>query len=484
MIVADATSSNPGQVHPVILCGGSGSRLWPLSRADFPKQLLPIADEVSMLQATAQRISFPEFASPLVIAGENHRFAVRDQLREVSAGPASIILEPEGRNTAAALGLAAHALSRSDPGALMLVLPSDHLIRDVPAFREAVRRAVLAAGEGWLVTFGLAALAPETGYGYIEAGEALEAAPGVSRVARFLEKPDRATAERLCADGRHHWNGGIFVMRADTYVEELERLAPEIAAACSQAMAEPETDGDFLRPGSAFLQAPPISVDYAIFEKTERAAVVRDVEMGWSDVGSWAAVWEVGAKDTAGNVVQGDVLAEDCHDCLFRSESGQLIAGVGLRDLAVISTRGALLVTPRNRAQDVKEIVARLEEQGSDLHLSQARVSRPWGTYETTDLGERYQTKRIVVKPGSKLSLQLHHHRSEHWIVVRGTARVTVGDRIVLLHENQSTFIPAGERHRLENPGKIPLELIEVQCGSYLGEDDIVRFQDDYGRQA
>lgn len=470
-------------VRPVILCGGSGSRLWPLSRSLHPKQLLPLAAGETMLQATAARISGPMFSAPLVVSGEDHRFLIRDQLEAIGIEPSALILEPAARNTAAAIAVAAHSAGSENPSQVMLVLPSDHLIADVPRFLEAVAAAVPAAEAGALVTFGIEPRHPETGYGYIEAAETSEIAPGVLAVTTFSEKPDLATAERYCASGRHFWNGGIFLFRADIFLSELEAFAPEIATACKHAVDRGTMDGDFFRPGDDFLSAPSISVDYAVMERTGRAAVV-PVRMGWSDVGSWHALWEVQTQDSRQNVLQGEVVALDCGGSLLRSEDGITVAAVGVEDMVVVATRDAVLVVPRDRAQDIKLLVDRLRAEGNGLHAAHHRVHRPWGTYETTDRGERFQTKRIVVKPGHKLSLQMHHHRSEHWIVVRGTARVTVGDSVRLLQENESTYVAAGCTHRLENPGKIPLELIEVQCGPYVGEDDIVRFDDTYGRVA
>lgn len=469
-------------ILPVILSGGSGTRLWPMSRSLYPKQLLPIAERVSMLQATAARTpASTGFAAPLVVAGEEHRFLVADQLAASRQEPAAIVLEPEGRNTAPAIALAAHWAARQDPDTPMLVMPSDHVISDVPAFHRALAAALPAARAGRLVTFGIQPRYAETGYGYIEIGQALDTA-GVHAVARFVEKPDARTAQAYVEGGKHAWNGGIFLFTARSYLAALEAHAPEIASACAVAMAEAQTDGCFVRPNrTAFLGSPNVSIDYAVMERTDAAAVV-PVEMGWSDVGSWDALWAISAKDQDGNVLQGDVLAIDTATSLLRVENGPAIATVGVKDLVVVSTRDAVLVMPRERAQDVKKIVDALKAQGSDRHHMHSVVHRPWGTYETTDHGERFQTKRIVVKPGEKLSLQMHHHRAEHWIVVSGTARVTIDDEVKLLQENQSTYIPAGSTHRLENPGKIPLHLIEVQCGPYLGEDDIVRFEDSYGR--
>ncbi len=468
-------------IHPVVLSGGSGTRLWPVSRSLYPKQLLSIASEATMLQATVARTSGTDFAPPFIVAGEEHRFHIAEQLNAINVTPSGIILEPAGRNTAAAIALAALA---ADPEATLLVMPSDHVITDVAAFRAAMERALPAAEAGMLVTFGITPEHPETGYGYIEAEADADAAvhPGVRGVAAFTEKPDPATAHAYVDGGRHFWNSGIFLFTAGAYLDELRAHAPEIASCCSAAMAAVNADGQFLRPHRAsFLASPNISIDYAVMERTERAVVV-PVEMGWSDVGSWDALWAISKKDGAGNSIKGDVVAIDSRNSLFRTDSGPAIAAIGVSDLVAISTRDAILIMPRDRAQDVKAIVDALKQAGQTSHEVHSVVHRPWGTYETTDRGDRFQTKRIVVKPGEKLSLQMHHHRSEHWIVVSGTAMVTIDSEVRLLQENQSTYIPAGATHRLENPGRIPLHLIEVQCGPYLGEDDIVRFEDSYGR--
>lgn len=479
--MSSAVEGQGRSIVPVILCGGSGTRLWPLSRSLYPKQLVSIQEEQTLLQSTVRRVQGQGFASPVIVANEEHRFLIVDQLEAVGEGNSAIILEPEGRNTAPAIALAAELAAATDPHALLLVMPSDHLIEDSGAFRRAVEAGRAAAEQGGLVTFGAAARSPETGYGYIEAS------PETSRhaarnVARFVEKPDLSTAETYVASGRHYWNCGIFLFTAKAYLEELDRFAPDIACAARKAMDHAAPDGVFLRPqAQAFARSPSISIDYAVMEKTNRAQVV-PVDMGWSDVGSWNSLWEISPKDSDGNALSGDVLPIDTQDSLIRSDGSVTIATVGVKDLVVVATRDAVLILPRDRAQDTRLVVEALKERGRDSVMQHTQVHRPWGTYETMDSGQRFQTKRIVVKPGAKLSLQKHHHRSEHWVVVSGTAEVTVGEKTFLLQENQSTYIPAGEVHRLANPGRVPLHLIEVQCGPYLGEDDIVRLEDTYGR--
>lgn len=480
--VRDTVGIDDGSIVPVILCGGSGTRLWPLSRSLYPKQLVSFQEEQTLLQSTARRVTGKGFAKPLFVANEECRFLVADQLEEIGAEPAAILLEPEGRNTAPAIALAARWLADRDPEALLLVMPSDHVIGDHGAFLRAIEQGAAAARDGALVTFGAEARSPETGYGYIEAGAKDAEAGGALIVERFVEKPDVETARTHVASGRHYWNCGIFLFRADTFLAELARDEPAVESAVSRAMSEATVDGRFVRPAAeAFAESPSISIDYAVMERTKRARVV-PVDMAWSDVGSWNALWEIASKDANGNAVTGDVLPIDTEGSLIRSEGGFAIATVGIRDLVVVGTRDAVLILPRDRAQDTRLVVEELKRSGHpsiDIH---PKVHRPWGTYETMDIGERFQTKRIVVKPGAKLSLQKHHHRSEHWIVVKGTAEVTVGEQVSLLQENESTYIPAGTVHRLANPGRVPLHLIEVQCGPYLGEDDIVRLEDTYGR--
>ena len=466
---------------PVVLSGGAGTRLWPLSRELYPKQLLALAGgERTMLQDTVARLEgLPELAAPVVVCNEAHRFMVAEQLRQQGVAAPSIILEPVGRNTAPAIALAAHAALASAPDPLLLVLPADHVVRDTAPFVAAVMAALPAAKAGRLVTFGVVARQPETGYGYIRrsAGEG-----PVYPIASFVEKPDAARAREFVASGDYFWNSGMFLFRARRYLAELQHHAPEIASACAAAWAAATRDLDFIRvDGTAFAACPSDSIDYAVMEKTD-AAVVTPLDAGWSDVGSWSSLHDAIASDADGNVLRGDVIAEDSRDCFLFSES-RLVATVGLEGHVVIETKDAVLVAPKGRVQDVKKLVNRIKAAGRAEHSLHREVFRPWGSYDSIESGERYQVKRLTVKPGASMSLQLHHHRAEHWIVVSGTARITRNDEVFLLEENQSTYIPLGAKHRIENPGKIPLHLIEVQSGSYLGEDDIVRFEDRYGRE-
>jgi mannose-1-phosphate guanylyltransferase/mannose-6-phosphate isomerase len=480
------TASHPpaeGRIHPVLLSGGSGTRLWPLSRRAFPKQLLPLAGERTMIQETALRVADPAvFAPPIVVCNEEHRFIIAEQLREAGVEPAAIALEPVGRNTAPAIAAAAVMVEREDPDGVLLVLPSDHVIRDGEAFLAAVETAATAARRGVLTTFGITPQYPDTGLGYIRRGASWPDLPGAADLAEFVEKPDRDRAEEFVASGDYAWNSGMFVFPIGPLLAELERFEPALVAACRDAVAGSVHDLTFTRlEAGAFAEATSISIDHAVMERTDRAAVVT-ADIGWNDVGSWAALWEIGERDEAGNVAVGDVVLHDAGNTYVRSER-RLISAVGVNDLVIVETGDAIFVAPRDRAHEVKEVVAHLDRSDrseSDLH---ARVYRPWGHYEGVAEGDRFQVKQISVKPGEKLSLQMHHHRAEHWIVVQGTARVTKGDEEILLTENQSTYIPLGVQHRLENPGEIELTLIEVQSGSYLGEDDIVRFDDIYGRQ-
>ncbi|GGG22110.1 mannose-1-phosphate guanylyltransferase/mannose-6-phosphate isomerase [Caldovatus sediminis] len=468
-----------GPILPVILSGGSGTRLWPLSREGYPKQFWPLVSDRPMLAETAARAQGPGFAPPLVVCNEAHRFLVAEQLRPFAGS--RILLEPKPRNSAPAIAAAAVVAAEEDPATVLWLLAADHAVADLPALHAALARAAVAARAGRIVTFGMTPTAPETGYGYIEAGAELPEAPGVRAVARFVEKPDAATAARWLAGGRHLWNSGMFVATAATLLGELERHAPEVLAAARRAVAGAKRDLGFVRlDAAAFEAAPSISIDYAVMEKTARAAVV-PASLGWSDIGSWAALWEARAKDAAGNVVEGPVALLDSSGCYVRSE-GILTGVVGLQDAVVVVTDDAVLVMPRERAQDVKALVERLRAAGRKEATEHRRVYRPWGHYEGLILGDRFQVKKISVRPGAKLSLQKHFHRAEHWVVVSGTALVTRDGEEILLRENESVYLPLGAVHRLANPGIIPLTLIEVQVGSYLGEDDIVRFEDTYGR--
>ncbi len=468
-------------IVPVILSGGSGTRLWPLSRQLYPKQLLPLFGKDTMLQSTLQRLEgLAEVAEPIIVCNDEHRFLVAEQLRQIGVSPAAILLEPAGRNTAPAVALAAAAALQDreqgdDP--ILLVLPADHVIRNAEAFRTALAVGARLAAEDKLVTFGVVPDRPETGYGYIRAS----ARNGAAAVEQFVEKPDPALAEKYVASGEYFWNSGMFMFRAGRYIEELRNHRPEIVTQCVAAIAAAKSDLDFIRVDrEAFEACPSDSIDYAVMEKTEHAWVV-PLDAGWSDVGSWASLHDACDPDAAGNVTVGDVLIEDTERCYLYAES-RLVATIGLADCVVVETKDAVLVAPRDRVQEVKQLVERLKKDGRYETSLHREVFRPWGSYDSVDNGDRFQVKRITVKPGAQLSLQMHHHRAEHWIVVSGTAKVTSGDQTFLLGENQSTYIPMGTTHRLENPGKMPLHLIEVQSGSYLGEDDIVRFEDTYGR--
>lgn len=467
-------------IFPVILAGGAGSRLWPLSRQLYPKQFLPLGEsELTLLQSTIQRLQGLECAQPILICNDQHRFLAAEQVRQLGLEQVTILLEPVSRNTAPAIALAALQATSREKDSILLVLAADHLVRDVAAFQECVRKALPLAEAGKLVTFGIVPTHPETGYGYLEKGH--EIVPGCFAVNRFVEKPDLPAAEDYVGTGDYYWNSGMFLFRASRYLEELERLQPNMLSACRSALEQGSQDLYFTRiDQAAFAACPEQSIDYAVMEKTSEAAMV-PLDAGWSDVGSWSALWDVSAKSPEGNVLKGDVLQQDTRNTYVHSES-RLVAAVGVDDLMIIETKDAVLVAHKNHVQDVKSIVERIRNDGRHEHINHRKVFRPWGMYDSIDNGHRYQVKRITVRPGAKLSVQMHHHRAEHWIVVSGTAKVTKGDKTYLVSENQSTYIPVGQVHALENPGVIPLELIEVQSGAYLGEDDIVRLQDVYGR--
>jgi mannose-1-phosphate guanylyltransferase/mannose-6-phosphate isomerase len=475
-------------LQPVILCGGSGSRLWPLSREQYPKQLLALTGKDSLLQITTNRIdaSFVfddgEVLSPIVVSSEHYRFITAEQLREAGISPAALILEPAGRNTAPALTLAALAAAENGNNPILLVMPADHVIADVAAFQKAVATGVHHAAQGKMVTFGVVPTHAETGYGYINIGEQC-GSDGANLIAGFVEKPDRETAERYLADGGYLWNSGIFMMCASVWLDRIAEFRNDIATACKAAFAANHRDKDFLRVGKEeFIACPSDSIDFAVMEKLPlNGGIVIPLLAQWSDVGSWDTLWRISDKDNSGNTFIGDVMAVDSRSTLAISQS-RLIACVGVEDMVVVETPDAVLVAHRSKVQQVKDIVAQLKRAKRSESDAHRKIYRPWGHYDSVEAGSRFQVKRLQVNPGARLSLQMHHHRAEHWIVVRGTARVTCGDKIYLLGENESTYIPLGQNHRLENPGKIPLEIIEVQSGTYLGEDDIVRFEDKYGR--
>ena len=484
-------------IQPVILSGGSGTRLWPLSREKYPKQLLPLIGQDSLLQATVRRvdgIEGAELAAPMVVCNEEYRFVIAEQLRLLGK-PGTIVLEPLGRNTAPALTLSALAAIKNEADPVLLVMPADHVITNIKAFQAVVSQGALLAEKGAVVTFGITPDAPETGYGYIQSGAAFAGVSSAGHneaklIARFVEKPDLATAQSYLDAGTYLWNSGLFMVRASVWLAAMGACRPDILNACQSAWDQGSTDGEFVRVGKdAFANCPADSIDYAVMERIAAGSgtsplppgVVIPLDAGWSDIGAWDALWQVLPKDNSGNVSQGDVLLQGCSNTLALSES-RLIACVGVSDLVVVETADAILVAHKDKTQDVKLIVDQLKKQGRPEGSIHRKVFRPWGWYDGVDAGERFQVKRIVVKPGGTLSLQMHHHRAEHWIVVSGTARVTKGETTFLLSENESTFIPLGTTHRLENTGRVPLEMIEVQSGSYLGEDDIVRFEDRYGR--
>ena len=464
------------KLQPVLLSGGSGTRLWPLSREAYPKQFLALAGDDTMLQATWQRVAGLADAAPIVVAGEDHRFLVAEQLRQIGAPTPAILLEPIGRNTAPAIAAAALQALRDGEDPLLLVLPSDHVVRDADAFRAAVRAAMPAAEQGALVTFGIMPDAPETGFGYIEA----ERGEGVQRVLRFVEKPDAVTAQTYLDAGGYYWNSGMFLLRASRYLEELRKFRADIVGGAQAAFDAAQRDGGFIRlDKAAFAACPADSIDYAVMEKTD-AAMVLPVDIGWNDVGSWSALWEVSEQDGDGNAHHGDVISIDSRNSYAYAR--RMVALVGVDDLVVVETDDAVLVARKDRVQQVKDVVARLKAEQRTQAALHREVHRPWGSYDSIDMAEGFQVKRIKVKPGARLSLQSHTRRAEHWIVVRGTARVTRDNDVFELFANQSTYIPIGAKHRLENPGTEMLELIEVQSGDYLGEDDIVRYEDVYGR--
>lgn len=463
---------------PVILSGGSGARLWPLSRDIYPKQFLPLVSDKTMVQETVLRLDgIDNLQAPIVICNEEHRFMMAEQLWEIDAKPEAIILEPAGRNTAPAVALA--ALAAKNPDDILLVLPADHVIENIPAFQQAVVKAEELAEQDYLVTFGIVPTTAETGYGYIKRSE--EKISTAFKVAEFVEKPDADVAQTYVNSGEYYWNSGMFAFKASRYLQELEKFSPEMLVACRLSFNGAQTDADFIRLNKdAFMYCPSDSIDYAVMEKTDKAVVI-PLDADWSDIGSWSALWEVREKDDFGNALTGDVIALGTQNSFIHS-GNKLVATIGVQDMIIIETDDAVMIAPKDRAQEVKKIVAKLnseQREEADLHR---KVYRPWGYYDSVDNGERHKTKRIVVKPGAKLSVQKHYYRAEHWVVVKGTALVSRGDKTMLLSENESTYIPLGVVHSLENPGVIPLEIIEVQSGSYLGEDDIVRYEDKYGR--
>jgi mannose-1-phosphate guanylyltransferase/mannose-6-phosphate isomerase len=473
-------------IIPVILSGGSGTRLWPLSRALRPKQLLSLVTDSTMIQDTVSRLhGIKNLADPIIVCNEEHRFMIAEQMRAIDINPSAIILEPFGRNTAPAVAISAikaKEIAGDVDDVVILVLPADHIIQNTKAFHEAVDIGYKAALDNKLVTFGIIPDSPETGYGYIKSGDAVANHDDVRVVEQFVEKPDRKTAESYIEQGSYYWNSGMFMFKASEYINELEQFNGDMLTASKNALADGVSDLDFIRLNKDdFEKCPSDSIDYAVMEKTKHAVVI-PVDINWNDIGSWTALWEVGESDKQGNVTHGDVCIIDCESSYVHSES-RLVSAVGVKDHVIVETPDAILVAHKDAAQNVKKIVDELKASKREEALVPHKVYRPWGTYECIDCEERFQAKRIMVKPGARLSLQLHHHRSEHWIVVKGTAKVTCGENEFMLSENESTYIPLGEKHRLENTGKIPLELIEVQTGSYLGEDDIVRFDDVYGRE-
>jgi mannose-1-phosphate guanylyltransferase/mannose-6-phosphate isomerase len=479
--MAAGTDPRQAPIYPVLLSGGSGTRLWPLSRQCRPKQLLPLTGPRTMLQETAVRADEESLKRLIVVGSSDHRFAIAEQLRSVGIEAPRIILEPVGRNTAPAAAVAALSAVEQDPEALVLLMPADHLIADTAAFRRAVTLGASAAADGHIVLFGVEPKSPATGYGYIESGGPIDRHEGVNSVARFHEKPDAATAQGYLSTGRHWWNSGIFLVSARVLLSELEAFAPDVARAARRALDSAVQDLDFCRlEPDSFAQAPSISLDHAVMEHTDKAAVI-PVDFAWSDIGAWSELWQTGNRDGDGNVVTGDVRTAATRNSYVRSE-GPLVATLGIEDMIVVATSDAVLVARKGADQEVKDLVASLQADNHPAAASSPLVHRPWGHFQTIELGERYQVKRIMVKPGAKLSLQKHYHRAEHWVVVNGTAMVTRDGESLMLKENESIFLPLGCVHRLENPGRIPLNLIEIQSGPYLGEDDIVRFEDLYAR--
>jgi len=469
------------RIYPVILSGGAGTRLWPLSRSLYPKQMLSLNSNLSLLQETAKRIAGSRFEVPLFVCNEAHRFVVAEQLRELNLDPDRIVLESVGRNTAPAATIAALLVFEQDPDGVLLLLPSDHVVRDEPGFHAALASGFGAAKEGQLVTFGIKPSSAETGYGYIRRGPEFGQNDGCYDVDAFFEKPDQQTATDYLADGRYHWNSGMFMFSAAAVLGEIERLNPDLLEGCRRSVSGAKSDADFLRlDAESFSAIEAISFDYAIMERTDKAVVV-PADIGWSDVGSWSALWDIGEQDENGNVVSGDAILTDTRNSLVMTND-KVVGVVGLDDVVIVATDDALIVAAKDKTQDVKKIVETLESRGRNEHLDHVKVHRPWGHYRTVNAGDGCQVKQIAVKPGEKISLQKHFHRSEHWVVVSGTAKVTNGEETFFLNENQSTFIPIGTIHALENPGDTPLRIIEVQCGDYLGEDDIVRYEDRYGR--